>query len=102
MRQTTLLSLALVSLLQRVFADCYQPLLDRGPSRRYLYNPCMGARTSTPRCLSGAFARFFPESFGLTPAGTGSAHHKIPAWLIPQGEYFGAAVILLCSGSHAR
>jgi hypothetical protein len=56
----------LVSLFQRVFAGCHQSLLEIGPSRRYLCNPCIGAWTLTPRCFFGAFARFFPKNIGLT------------------------------------
>ena len=57
-----------------VFAGCCQPLLGDGPSRRYLCNPCMGAWTPTPGCLSGAFVRFFPESYSLTIVLRSSAH----------------------------
>jgi len=32
-----------VSFGKRVFAGCCQPLLENGPSRRYLRNPCIGA-----------------------------------------------------------
>ena len=48
--------------------------LGDGPSRHYLYNPCVGAWTPTPQCLSGALARFFPEGNGLTSNVTRSAH----------------------------
>ncbi len=60
--------------IQLVFAGCCQPLLGDGPSRRYLCNPCMGAWTPTPGCLSGAFVRFFPESYSLTIVLRSSAH----------------------------
>ena len=64
----------------QVCAGCGQPLLGRGPSRRYL---C----TSFPACLDlypggscGASARFFPHDSGLPPVRTGSAlHHVRPA-----------------------
>jgi hypothetical protein len=49
-----------------VFAGCRPSLLGDGPSRRYLYNPCVGAWTLTPPCSSGALARFFPEDAGFT------------------------------------
>jgi len=53
------------SLGQRVCAGCDQPLLDIGPSQRYLHE-------SFPRCLDpypggphGARTRFFPQGIGL-------------------------------------
>ena len=49
----------------RVFAGCCEPLLEDGPSRRYLLNLCIGAWPLTPWRLFGAFARFFPKSIGL-------------------------------------
>jgi len=61
----------------QVFAGCCQPLLGRGPSRRYL---C----TSFPACLDlspggscGASTRFFPHDSGLPPVRTGSALHNV-------------------------
>ncbi len=81
-------------------ADC-QSLLGDGPSRRYLCNPCIGAWTLTPGCLSGAFVRFFPESYSLTNVAPSSAHPIIAAMPIQRRPLFEAAVIPLCSGSHA-
>jgi hypothetical protein len=49
-----------VSLVQQIFAGCCQPLLERGPSRRYLRHPCRVAWTLTPRCSFGAYP-FLPE-----------------------------------------
>ena len=66
MRQTPGLSMSMVFPRHPVFAGCRQPLLARGPSRRYLRDLCMGAWTRTPLCPSGALARFFPVGFGLT------------------------------------
>ncbi len=60
MRQTTFLLPAPVSLLRRVFAGCNEPLLEDGLSRRYLCNPCIGARTPTPQRPFGAYP-FLPE-----------------------------------------
>ena len=91
-----------LSLIRRVFAGCRQSLLGDGPSRRYLRNPCMGAWTHTPQRLPGAFARFFPKSIGLTLVLRRSARQTPPALQLQQVTYFGAAVIPLCSGSHAR
>jgi hypothetical protein len=52
---------------RRVFAGCRQSLLRDGPSRRYLCDPCVGARTLTPPRSSAAHVRFFTEDTGLTP-----------------------------------
>jgi hypothetical protein len=78
MRQTKFLPLSLVSLLQWVFAGCGQPLLQDGPSRRYL-------RKSVPRCLvpypgasPGAHTRYFPGNIGLRRLGSGSAADNDP------------------------
>ncbi len=91
-----------LSLLRLVFAGCCQPLLDDGPSRRYLYNPYMSAWTLTPQSLLGAFARFFPRSDGLTLDLRRSAHLNSPYSNFSRARFFGAAVIPLCSGSHTR
>ena len=77
-----------LSLLPQVFAGCCQPLLEVGPSRRYLRNLYTGAWTLTPQCLSGAFTRFFPESIGLTSDLTRSAHQKLPVMQFQQGHAF--------------
>jgi hypothetical protein len=50
-----------------VFAGCRQSLLEDGPSRHYLCDPCAGARTPTPPRSSAAHVRFFTEDTGLTP-----------------------------------
>src|SRR5450755_4105367 len=52
---------------RRVFAGCRQSLLGDGPSRHYLRDPCVGARTLTPPRSSAAHVRFFTEDTGLTP-----------------------------------
>ena len=63
---------------QQVFAGCRRPLLEDGPSRRYLCNPYMVAWTLTPRRFPGAFTRFFPENIGLTLDLRRSAHPDSP------------------------
>ena len=65
-------------LIRQVFAGCCRPLLEDGLSRCYLPSLCVGAWTPPPRCLSGALVRFFPKSFGLTIAESGSAHIELP------------------------
>ena len=86
---------------QWVFAGYRKPLLGDGPSRRYLRIPCIGAWTPTPPRPSGVSACFFPKSIGLTSRFTSSAREIIPAMQLQQGSVLGAAVIPLCSGSHA-
>ncbi len=66
MRQTKILLPTSVSLFRQVFAGYCKPLLEDGPSRRYLCDPCMGAWVLTPPRLNGAFVRFFPLSIGLS------------------------------------
>jgi len=72
MRQTVSLPTSRFSLVRWVFAGCRQSLLGNGPSRHYLRNPCIGARTLTPQRPFGAPARFFPKDFGLTLVARGS------------------------------
>ena len=74
--------------IQRVFAGCCQSLLGDGPSRRYLCNPCVGAWTLTPGCLSGASVRFFPESYSLTPVAPSSAHPTTAAMQLQRRPLF--------------
>ncbi len=76
MRQTKILLPTSVSLFRRVFAGCGKSLLEDGPSRRYLCDPCMGAWVRTPPRLNGAFVRFFPLSIGLSLGERGSAPWK--------------------------
>lgn len=61
------------SLFRQVFAGCYEPLLDDGPSRRYLCGPCTGAWVRTPPRPSGASVRFLPLGIGLPLGSRGSA-----------------------------
>ena len=68
-------------------ADC-QPLLDDGPSRRYLYNPYMSAWTLTPQCFLGALTRFFPKNIGLTLDLRRSAHQTASAMQLQQSTLF--------------
>jgi hypothetical protein len=84
-----------LSLFRWVFAGRCQSLLADSPSRHYLYNPCMVAWTPTPQCLSGAFTRFFPESFGLATGGTSSAHQTNPVMQLQQGVIFRSCSHLL-------
>jgi hypothetical protein len=73
MRQTKILPPTSVSLFRRVFAGCCEPLLDDGPSRRYLCDPCTGAWVRTPPRPSGAGVRCFPLGIGLPLGSRGSA-----------------------------
>ena len=88
MRQTIILLPTSVSLLRQILAGCCEPLLEDGPSRRYLRIPCIGAWTPTPLRPSGASACFFPENFGLTSRFKSSARKTIPAMQLQQGSIF--------------
>ena len=77
-----------LSLLRLVFAGCCQPLLDDGPSRRYLCNLYMGAWTLTPQCFLGALTRFFPKNIGLTLDLRRSAHQTASAMQLQQSTLF--------------
>ena len=48
-----------------VFAGCCQPLLEDGPSRRYLCKSFPGCLGPDPGGSQGAFACFFPHVVGL-------------------------------------
>ena len=85
MRQTIILLPTSVSLFRQVFAGCCEPLLEDGPSRRYLCDPCRGAWVPTPPRLSGAFVRFFPDHIGLILTLRNSARENCPASSFPQG-----------------
>ena len=77
-----------LNLIRQVFAGCCQPLLVHGPSRLYLRNPCRGAWTLTPRCPSGALARFFPKGLGLTLDLRGSARPSSSCIAASAGHVF--------------
>ncbi len=65
-------------LVRPVFADCRQPLLGTGPSRRYLcrsFPACLDPYSGCPR---GARTRFFPQDIGLPRVRTGSALRHPP------------------------
>jgi hypothetical protein len=103
MRQTKiLLAASLRPLFRKVFAGCRQSLLEVGPSRLYLCNPCVGAWAPTPWYPPSALARFFPEGNGLTLKDRRSTYQMFPVMQLQQGRHLEAAVIPLCSGSHAR
>jgi hypothetical protein len=76
------------SLVPRVFAGCYVPLLGVGPSRRYLHSLCVGAWTLTPRRFFGALARFFPKNLGLTLDLRGSPRSDNPQYTTLMGHAF--------------
>ena len=77
-----------VLLIKKVFAGCCLPLLEVGPSRHYLCNPCVGDWTHTPPCSSGALTRFFPKDIGLTSRETRLAHKNTPAIATSAGSPF--------------
>ena len=100
MRQTKILLTDFVFLIRKVFAGCRPPLLEVGPSRRYLCDLCIGAWTRTPPRSIGASVRFFPIDIGLSLGSRRSARETIPQHSFMRGFIFGAAVIHSCSGSH--
>jgi len=71
-----------------VFAGSRQSLLGDGPSRHYLCDPCVGARTHTPPRSSAARVRFFTEDTGLTPRQTGSTRESTPTQQLRWGPPF--------------
>lgn len=76
------------AVVREVFAGCRQPLLEDGPSRHYLCNPCVGAWTHTPPSPPGALTQFFPGSSGLAPREPRSADGIDPAMQLRQGAVF--------------
>ena len=75
-------------LVHAVFAGCCQPLLGDGPSRRYLCDPCVGARTHTPPHSSAACVRCLTEDAGLTPRETGSTRGFTPTRQLRWGAVY--------------
>ena len=75
-------------LVHAVFAGCCQPLLGDGPSRRYLCDPRVGARTHTPPHFPAAPVRCFTENTGLTPLETGSARGFTPTQQLRWGAVY--------------
>jgi len=67
-----------LSLVRQVFAGCDEPLLEDGPSRRYLCDLCIGAWIRTPPRSIGASVRFFPIDIGLSLGSTKSARETFP------------------------
>jgi hypothetical protein len=91
-----------VDLVRSVFAGCGQPLLDVGPSRRYLRSLSEDAWTLTPLrswrsvrlCVRPPrYGRAESQDIGLALESTGLARRENPAMQLRQGGYFGAAVI---------
>jgi hypothetical protein len=77
MRQTKILTQPRSSLVPRVFAGCCEPLLEVGPSRRYLCKSFSTCLDPYPGCSCGARARFFPQNNGLPGEPSRSAQNKI-------------------------
>ncbi len=102
MCQSQILRSALLPLCLAVSAGCCQPLLEVGPSQRYLCNPCVGARTRTPWRPAGALSRLLPSKHRTHPSGNEFVAPDGPCGSFCRERYFGAAVIHSCSGSHTR
>ncbi len=65
-------------LVRAVFAGCRQSLLRDGPSRHYLCDPCVGARTPTPPRSPTAYVRFFRQGHRPHPRGDGFGARNYP------------------------
>ena len=78
MRQSQILRLPLLSLVEPVFAGSCQSLLDVGPSRYYLCNHSMVACAHTPGKVRGASVHFFPRTYSLSFGDPKSAFPKSP------------------------
>ena len=64
------------------------PCWGDGPSRRYLCDPCVGARTHTPPHSSAACVRCLTEDAGLTPRETGSTRGFTPTQQLRWGAVY--------------
>ena len=89
MRQTKLLLPTSVPLVQQVFAGCCEPLLEDGPSRRYLCGPCTGAWVRTSPRPNGACVRCFPLGIGLPLGSRGSARETSRNTAFRAGKFRG-------------
>ena len=74
-------------LMRQIFAGCCQPLLRKGPSRRYLCRSLPTCLDPYSGCPQGAHSRFFPQGIGLPRVLTGSALHH-PQQLLLSGFTF--------------
>ena len=88
MRQSSTLLVSRSYPQHQVYAGCCQPLLGEGPSRRYLCDPCVGARTHTPPHSPAASVRCFTEDTGLTPRETGSTRGFTPTQQLRWGAVY--------------
>ena len=61
-----------------VFAGCCQPLLEVGPSRRYLCESFSTCLDPYPGCSCGALTHFFPQDNGLPGSMSRSALQQYP------------------------
>jgi len=100
MRQTVILPLASVSLFQRVFAGCCEPLLHDGPSRRYLCYLPVGAWTPTPAALQVLLPVSSPKALAFPAVIPGRRLAKTPHSDFRADRLLEAAVIPLRSGPH--
>ncbi len=78
MRQSQILRLPLLSLVEPVFAGSCQSLLEVGPSRYYLCNHSMVACAHTPGKVRGALVHFFPRTDSLSIGDPGSTFPTVP------------------------
>ena len=86
-----------IPVVRAVFAGCRQSLLRDGPSRHYLRDPCVGARTSTP-------PRSQLHMSASSPGTSASPHRRRVrrARLPPHGNFGGDPISRLQSFDHLR
>ena len=73
----------------RIFAGRCQPLLEIGPSRRYLYDSFSTCLNPYPGCSCGALTHFFPQNNGLpgllNRSALSNTHTATSAWRVFRG-----------------
>ncbi len=77
-----------VLLIKKVFAGCCLPLLEVGPSRHYLCNPCVGDWTHTPPCTLGCSYPFLPQGHRPHVTGNTFGAREYPCKAISTGNRF--------------
>jgi hypothetical protein len=87
-----------LSLVQEVFAGCYQPLLPPGSSRRYFCESFLGCLSPCHGAPMECLYLFLPPCHRPSPKGVWVGFPLKPANTTFCGAFFEAAAISLCSG----
>jgi len=87
-----------LSLVQEVFAGCYQPLLPPGSSRRYFCKSFLGCLSPCHGGPMECLYLFLPPCHRPSPTGVWVGFPLKPANTTFCGAFFEAAAISLCSG----